>query len=739
MQKIRFCLLLLLGLVIFIAINGVSAANLTVDQVTNASGTVKSHVETNHALPSSVNISGNQVNMAQFLEISTTTVLNISNSSEGSVDLRNVVAASSPSETMTSGIINSTEYLDIANRIIPFMKSNGQAPNYASTSLGKMRYESLVYMFALILNSYDKRQELPDFIVVDPWSAVSSSTATFYNLDQVNDAASRVKSYLEINHALPNYVTMSGKQVNMASFLKITTTTLLNLEGNFDAPTIFKSCTSAPTPTETIPGKNMDYKEYINISCRIQTFMNIYGQAPNYASTSFGNMRYESLVYMYTKILTYYNTTGYLPANVTVHPWSVVSNPNTVFFTQDQIKNAAGAVKSYVETNHVLPASVTIAGKQVSMPQFLQLSSESLLNIKGTLCTSFIYTNYGSASNPAENATTTDINYTEYMDIANQINSFINSNKIAPNYATQSTGRTIRYESLVYIYAQILNSYSTTNGTLPDYITINPWSVVSNSNTVFLSYDQINNASGSVKSYVETNHMLPGSVNVNGKLVNMPQFLQISTTELLNIDSNLYTSIIVGNLDKFYMSQEDITSGEIEYEEYMDMARYSKSYIDFNGTVPYYAYQTSLGTHMGFTSLVYMYSQILDSYGLNNKILPNYITITPWVAISNPNAIYNYQSNKVFSTLQAAIDDNDTFYGDTIGLGRETILENIVIKKELTITPIPGLNVTVQSANPNLPLFTITTNGSGSFICGLTICGSTNSSGIYLDNSYYNA
>ena len=38
---------------------------------------------------------------------------------------------------------------------------------------------------------------------------------------------------------------------------------------------------------------------------------------------------------------------------------------------------------------------------------------------------------------------------------------------------------TIRYESLIYMYSQILNSYNIT-GVLPDYITVNPWSVVSN-------------------------------------------------------------------------------------------------------------------------------------------------------------------------------------------------------------------------------------------------------------------
>ncbi len=50
----------------------------------------------------------------------------------------------------------------------------------------------------------------------------------------------------------------------------------------------------------------------------------------------------------------------------------------------------------------------------------------------------------------------------------------------------------------------------------------------------------------------------------------------------------------------------------------------------------------------------------------------------------------------------------------------------------------PTVEVTVQAANPNLPVFTITKNGSGSTIQDLIIKGSTNNAGIYINNSFYN-
>lgn len=681
------------------------------------------------------------MSMHQFLKLSMGALLNIAGTINTPLFLGNYGSAPSSSENMTSGIINSTEYLDIANRVNSFMNSNGRAPNYASSSMGNIRYESLIYMYAQILNSYNINGVLPDFIIADPWSVVSNTNTVFYSEDQVNDAAHRVKSFIEANHRLPNYVTISGKEVSMPSFLKLATTTLLNIGGSFYASIVLQSCGEATNPEENITNKNMGQLEYIRIASNIRTFMDkdIFGRAPNYATTSFGKMRFESLVYMYAQLLDYYNSTDYLPVNVTVTPWSVISNTNTVFFTANHVNSAAGTVKSYIETNHALPGSVTIAGKQVTMPQFLQLSTDALLSIRGTLCTSFTDRSYATAPSPSENMTSRNIGYKEYLDFANRVNSFMDSNGRAPNYVTQnSTCSTIRYESLFYMYTQILNSYNTNNATLPDYITLNPWSVISNTNTVFFSMDQINNASKTVKSYVESNNALPGSITISGKQVSMPQYLKLASTALLNIEADLNTSIILENVVSAVNSTEDIASGSIPYMEYMDIAQYAKNYMDSNGTAPDYAYQTSLGTHMGFESMVYTYAQILNSYSTNNETLPGYVTVTPWIAVLNPNAIYNYQSGKVFSSIQAAIDDVDTKGGDFIGIGIGTVSENVIVNKKLTIMSTPTVEVTVQAADPNFPVFTITTNGSGSIIQDLIIKGSSNNAGIYINNSYYN-
>ena len=178
MRKLFFAAVVTLAL--FLSISNVSAANstsVTTDQVINASSVVKLYVETNHTLPNTVNVGGNQVNMPQFLKLSTTALLNINNNSNATIALGNYGNSTASSENITSSNITKTEYLDIANRVKSYMDSNGRAPNYATqTSTGDtIRFESMVYMYSKILNYYKTNKILPNYVSVNAWSTISTS------------------------------------------------------------------------------------------------------------------------------------------------------------------------------------------------------------------------------------------------------------------------------------------------------------------------------------------------------------------------------------------------------------------------------------------------------------------------------------------------------------------------------------------------------------------------------------
>ena len=303
------------------------------------------------------------------------------------------------------------------------------------------------------------------------------------------------------------------------------------------------------------------------------------------------------------------------------------------------------------------------------------------------------------------------------------LNDFNSNTSAANNWWGKSTPSYINSPNLVSKTSDIYNCNST--------ISYSPWF----SADIGFTPDKIKTASGTVKTYIETNHRLPNNVTISRIQVSMPQFLKLMANAVLNINDDLNTSIILSDVRAAPYPTENITNGVILDTEYFDIANYIKSFIDSNGHVPNYVPNISLGDSIRFESLVYMYSLILNSYNSTDGILPDYIMVTPWIAVLNPNETYNFKTQKVFNTIQSAIDDIDTQNDDTITLGNRIFSENVVINKRLEICSLSG-NTTVYAANSEISVFTIGINGSGSNIHDLNIKGATNySSGIFLDSA----
>ncbi len=633
-DKYLYNTLLIVLLVLFLNISSVSATNTTfsIEEVTNASSSIQTYVETNHQLPNNITISGTTLDMPKFLKLETTAIYNINNNITTEITLGNFNTANNPSETITTtGNLTKANYLTLNNNIISFMNSNGRAPNYQTTALGNMRYENLVYTFAEILNSYRVANVLPDFIVVRPWIMVTNNNTTFISMGQIKTAADTVQIYVETNHQLPEHVTIAGSTVNMPQFLKLETHCIINGNGNLYQSIPLLNYGTAPNPSETITGGNLEKIDYLSAAADIITFMDNNGRAPNGKTTIRGNIRYESLVYMYAILLNSAGRNLVLPNYITVVPWTTVTNSNTVFLTMDQINTAAATVKSYVEINHSLPSSITIGGRQITMAQFLKLEITSIKNIYAGLDQSIILKNYNNALNPTENITSGKINYENYMNVAENIRLYMNSNERAPDYQSCNLGN-MRFESLVYMYAQLLNYYNAHN-TLPPYITVNPWSVVINPNTVNFNQCQIIDGAETVISYIETNHSLPNNINISGTTVSMSQFLKLALTTLSYINGNSYGQITLGNYGTPGSTSETITGGYLNQIDYLNLAKDVDNFMIANGRAP--NYQTSSLGNIKYQSLVYMFSQILSSYKANNYILPEIITIRPWSVISN--------------------------------------------------------------------------------------------------------
>ncbi len=112
--------------------------------------------------------------MPQFLELLTTSLINIDGKFYTSIALGSYKKALNPTETIKMGYVDKLEYLEVACNIKTVMDTSGQALNYVQSNLGKIRFESLVYMYSNILNYYSLNGDLPETTRVQPWKVISN-------------------------------------------------------------------------------------------------------------------------------------------------------------------------------------------------------------------------------------------------------------------------------------------------------------------------------------------------------------------------------------------------------------------------------------------------------------------------------------------------------------------------------------------------------------------------------------
>lgn len=173
-----------------------STTSFTLKQLSEAAGRVKAFVEANKKLPNYVQISSLQVSMPQFLYLLSAATTQVNSGVSSSITPKSVLSPTGPTDDMKNGTIYKSEYVDMASRIKSFIDTNGLAPNYVSTSLGKIRYESMIYLYSRVMDYYGTNARLPNYVSVNTWTSSSTATTTTTDVTDPN-APTNLSAYLQ--------------------------------------------------------------------------------------------------------------------------------------------------------------------------------------------------------------------------------------------------------------------------------------------------------------------------------------------------------------------------------------------------------------------------------------------------------------------------------------------------------------------------------------------------------------
>ncbi len=147
---------------------------------------LSNYVKEKGFLPSTIPVGSHNLKPAQYLYLCTQVVVAMNNGrTSGDLSVPSYNEPSNPQETISGkGSITMSEVATMAQKVVTFMESNGQGPNWMTSSLGTLQYENGIYMFSQPLVYYAQNGKLPETVEVDTWFKTTGGVpgdATFGN------------------------------------------------------------------------------------------------------------------------------------------------------------------------------------------------------------------------------------------------------------------------------------------------------------------------------------------------------------------------------------------------------------------------------------------------------------------------------------------------------------------------------------------------------------------------------
>ncbi|GAA5819204.1 MAG: conserved hypothetical protein partial [Methanobrevibacter sp. CfCl-M3] len=138
--------------------------NVSIEDILSASQEIKKFKDENKTLPKYVIINNSNCSMEQFLYLISKAIVNIETDNNSSIEILNYIKPSNSTGDNWEGEINRTSYILNATNIIKNVEEYNEVPNYLTSNIGNISFNSTVYGFATIGDTVKTNGTLPESI-----------------------------------------------------------------------------------------------------------------------------------------------------------------------------------------------------------------------------------------------------------------------------------------------------------------------------------------------------------------------------------------------------------------------------------------------------------------------------------------------------------------------------------------------------------------------------------------------
>ena len=171
------------------------SGSISIANIIEAAEVISAYIDGNGKLPDSVSIGGETYTLAEFLYLAAVATININNGDLSNISPKDVTNPASYTNTTNLG--NLADYFSVAQSIIDYVNTNGQAPESVSSDVGTIIFDGLVYAFARIVAFYDANQQMPSYVTIKSIDSSSSFVINRVNVKATETELANKDSYLQ--------------------------------------------------------------------------------------------------------------------------------------------------------------------------------------------------------------------------------------------------------------------------------------------------------------------------------------------------------------------------------------------------------------------------------------------------------------------------------------------------------------------------------------------------------------
>lgn len=304
------------------------------EAVLNAALAVRTYIANNNACPSYTTINDEKVYMAELIGLLSRVIIEKDSRIIEETVVRNDAAYIENSyEALNGVILLREEYVQAAEIVLNYIEGSlfAAAPGYVSTSIGDISAENLIKTFSYICAALKSNGSLPESVVVEPWysslptppQATETPQYEYLNFIGILKGARRVMDATEAMKTVPNYVTLDAEtKIYPGTMLRLFAATVSNINrGKATNMPLQEVATPKNVVSETLTSGTFTKASYTKIASRIADVIYTNNAVPTYITTEIGTMNYYNMIYLYSRVLEYYLTYGFLPDTIDVQPW----------------------------------------------------------------------------------------------------------------------------------------------------------------------------------------------------------------------------------------------------------------------------------------------------------------------------------------------------------------------------------------------------------------------------------